>query len=494
MPKIETTAEYDRSSRRLALGAVASGLVNIVKVGLQLLLLPLMARLLGPTEFGIYALALPTVSFVALLADGGLGATLAREPESRTLVWSSAFWFLLLSGLVLAVSASVFGLLLAHLVGQPRIAAMTATLSLSIILLVLAVPAGARLARRQHLAASALAELVANLAGAAAAIVFALRGFGAWSLVAQYLIIYTIRSAILNAAAFSLPGFEFSLDAVRTHLTSGGLLVMARLIDYGARAGESVLVQRFFGTPALGGYTFANQISKFSGEAIGNVTWAALYVQALTGNQPAIAEIHRKLCRLISVILFPVTFLAAVAAPELNAFLLGPKWAELTPLLQVLLPSAAFLTIANQITAILLAINRFEIAFWCAAGLNAGRLLAVLLGAWVGITGVAYGIGLVTLLYLTALLFFADQPTGCRPMALLRGLAGPFISSLAGAAGCYLCLRLYSTGVGSTIIALVGGTVIFIGFMLLLDRQGLIEDWKTARRVMAEQKIAYEQG
>jgi ethanolamine transporter EutH len=87
-------ASHSGGGRKLAFGAIASGAVNLIKVGLQLLLLPIMARLLGPEEFGIYALVLPTISFVTLLADGGLGATLAREPESSSLVWSSAFCFL----------------------------------------------------------------------------------------------------------------------------------------------------------------------------------------------------------------------------------------------------------------------------------------------------------------------------------------------------------------------------------------------------------------
>ena len=139
------------SARKLAMGAVASGTVSVVKIGLQLLLLPVMARLLGPDEFGIYALALPTISFVTLLADGGMGATLAREPETSSLVWSSAFWFLLFTGLVLAMAASAFGLGLSYVVHQPRIAPMIAMLSLSLVLLVLSVPAGARLTRRRNL-------------------------------------------------------------------------------------------------------------------------------------------------------------------------------------------------------------------------------------------------------------------------------------------------------------------------------------------------------
>src|SRR6266403_3723120 len=123
------------SSRKLAFGAAASGTVSLIKVGLQLLLLPVMARLLGPGEFGIYALALPTVSFVALLADGGFGATLAREPESSSLVWSSAFWMLLLTGCVLTLGSSAFGLFLGYAAQQPRVPGLIAGLSLSLIFL-----------------------------------------------------------------------------------------------------------------------------------------------------------------------------------------------------------------------------------------------------------------------------------------------------------------------------------------------------------------------
>jgi O-antigen/teichoic acid export membrane protein len=494
MSKSEMTGEPVTSSRRLALGALASGLVNIFKVGLQLVLLPVMARLLGPSEFGVYALALPTVSLVGLLADGGLGATLAREPESRSLVWSSAFWFLFLTGIVLALGTSAFGIFMGHMVAQPRVASMIAVLSLSIVFLVLAVPPNARLARRKNLGFGAAAELAANLSGAAVAIILGLKGAGAWSLVAQYLTVYAVRAVILNLAAFSLPTFEFSFDVVRTHLASGGLIVVSRLVDYSSRVGESVLVDRIFGTPILGSYTFANQISKFAGETVSNVAWATMYVQALTSDRRSASEIHRKLCRLVSAILFPTTFLAAAAAPELVTSLLGPKWVELSPLLRILLPIAAFSTVANLVTAVLLAINRFEVAFWCAVGLSLGRLLAVFAGVWIGLLGAVYGVAFVTLLYIAALLFYAEPLTGCHPVAMLRGLVGPTISSLAAAASCLLLLHLSETGLGSTIASLAIGAGVFAGCMLVIDRKGLTEDWETVRRIMAGPNTNYEQG
>jgi O-antigen/teichoic acid export membrane protein len=478
------------SSRKLAFGAIASGTVNVIKAGLQLLLLPIMARLLGPDEFGIYALALPTVSFVALLADGGLGATLAREPETSSLVWSSAFWFLLFAGVSLALGASAFGVFLAHLVQQPRVSPMVALLSLSLVFLVLSVPAGARLTRRINLGVGAAADLAANLTGAIVAVVLAFNGAGAWSLVAQYLSTYATRAIVLNFSAFEMPKFAFSMSAIHPHMASGGLLIGTRLSEYLGRVGENVLIDRLFGTALLGSFTFANQISRFATETVGNVSWAALYVQALTSDRANVVDIHRRLCRMLAGILFPATFLAAAVAPELTDMLLGPKWLELAVMLRILLPVSALSIIAVQVGPILLAIDRFEIFFWCAVGLGVGRVIAVCAGVWIGLPGVIFGMAGVTLLHFAALIILSAPSTGCRISPMLRGMVGPAISSLVAAGVCLLMLELVSPNPGSTLISLAIGLAAFTVSMFLIDRRGLTEDWDIVRRIMTARGAA----
>jgi len=144
--------------------------------------------------------------------------------------------------------ATLFGMVLAHVVQQPRVAPMIALLSLSLVFLVLSVPAGARLTRRRHLGIGAAIELAANLAGAAVAVTLAMKGAGAWSLVAQFLSTYAIRAIALNITAFKMPAFEFSLSAIRPHMASGGLLVGTRICEYLGRVGENVkgLVEAVF--------------------------------------------------------------------------------------------------------------------------------------------------------------------------------------------------------------------------------------------------------
>jgi O-antigen/teichoic acid export membrane protein len=473
------------SDRKFALAAIASGAVNVIKVGLQLLLLPVMARLLGPGEFGIYALALPTVSFVALLADGGLGATLAREPESSSLVWSSAFWVLLLTGCILVLGSSAFGVFLGYVAQQPRVPAMIALLSLSLIFLVLSVPPAARLNRRKNLAVGAVAELAANLIGAATAVILAIKGAGAWSLVAQYLATYFVRALVLNIAAFHMPRFEFNIRAIKPHIISGGLLVGSRLCEYAGRATENIGVDRMFGTALLGSYTFANQISKFAGEAVGNVVWGTLYVQALTSDRAKVVELHRQLCRLLAAILFPASALAAAAAPELVDLLLGPKWVDLTFLLRVLLPAWALTVIATQIGAVLLANGHFVIQFWCAAGQSLGRVLVVFAAPWIGLAGTMYGLGGVSLLYSAAILLFSRASTGCALLPLLRGMVGPGISSVFAAVVCLLAIRAYPPSPALTLLSVAVGIITFLVSMLIIDRRSLIEDWQAVRRLAA---------
>jgi PST family polysaccharide transporter len=281
-----------------------------------------------------------------------------------------------------------------------------------------------------------------------------------------------------------MPRFEFSIRAIKPHIVSGGLLVGSRLCEYAGRVTENIGVDRMFGTAFLGSYTFANQISKFAGEAVGNVVWGALYVQALTSEKTKVVELHRQLSRLLAAILFPASALAAAASPELVDLLLGPKWVDLAFLIRVLLPAWTLTVIATQIGAVLLANGHFVIQFWCAAGQSLGRVLVVFAAPWIGLAGTMYGILGVSLVYSAAILWFSRESTGCALLPLLRGMVGPGISSIAAAATCLLMIDAYPPSTALTLLSLAVGMITFLVSMLIIDRKGLTDDWQTVRRLL----------
>ena len=103
----------------------------ICKIGVQLTMLPLMAHLLGPAEFGLYALALPTVAFCMILADGGLTASLARESTESTLIWSTGFWVTMVIGAALSLMIVGWGEALAVLSHAPGVRRLLDILALA---------------------------------------------------------------------------------------------------------------------------------------------------------------------------------------------------------------------------------------------------------------------------------------------------------------------------------------------------------------------------
>ena len=474
---------------RLAVNAVAGGAANFLKIGIQLVMLPLMAHLLGPTEFGLYALALPTVAFFMALADGGLGASLARESESATVVWSTAFWLLLAVGVALAAIVSGWGVVLAILAHEPAVSGLMSFLSPSFILITAAVLPSARLTRQGRLVVFAGADLSSAIVGAVVAVTLAAAGWGAKSLAAQYVTSYLVRAVILNAVAFVRPTLEFKLSSLRHHLSTGSSLLASRLSDFAGRLMENLFYGRSFGAAALGLYTFANQAPRFVCEAASGPIWGALYAHALREDEERVAALHVKLVRLLASVVFPVAFLLSATAPEIFSFILGSKWNAASTLLRILIPFYALHVVAAQSGAIFLAKGRGWLLFWLTFILTAARVCAVFLGPLVGQIGVAYGIGVAEALYAVLMFGAPSWNKGSSPAPMLKGLVAPILSGALAAVYCYWVVHLRAPSPASVALGVIGGTCAYLALMLLLQRKALLNDLDVIRRMLLRARV-----
>jgi O-antigen/teichoic acid export membrane protein len=482
MERVES-ADARPSGRLLARGAGALGMVGVIKMGLQAVTLPIMAHLLGPSEIGVYALAIPVVAFVTMLADGGLGISLAREPETSR-VWSTAFWVLLLTGIVLGLLLSLAGLAEGYITRQPRVPGIMSALSVTVVLLTVSAPSLARLDRQGRIAVGAFADLAGNLVGAALGVALAFHGAGAWSMVAQYLTLFFVRAAIINAVAFTKPKFEFQPRLLLTHISTGGLVVGTRMADYFGRMVENLLVGQGLGTASLGRYSIANQITRYLSDMVGNPLWMTLYIRALRADRQETAGLQLQFSRILGAVLFPIAAFAMASAPRLVPVLLGSKWVTAIPLIQILLPAYVVSGIASLSGAPLLAMGRYELQFYGQAGLSGGRVLAVCLGPWIGLTGIAYGVSVVTAIYALTMLVLPATVTGCRPLPALRNLLDPFVASLVLGLVCWLILRQAPPSFLRVGLASVLGAVAYFSVCLVIGRARLMQDFRLLKQLL----------
>jgi len=480
-------------NRLLAWGTMTSAIVSFVKVGLQLLFVSLMARLVGPADYGLFALVAPVVTFVLLIAEGGFGISLARESEDNEEVWSTATYFLLGLGVVLGLLLVVWSFIQAPLINQPQLRPMMLALSITPVLLAVTVPAAARLTRQGRLGISSIVDLIAVLFGMAAAVAFALSGGGAWSLVTQPLVYWSIKAVLINVASPSFPKPRFITKHLQPHFRIGALILSGKFLDTGGRTIETSLISRFMGNEVLGAITFAGQMPRFLTESLGNSLWGLLYAYALHNNDAAgLIRTYRLTLRLFALTVLPCVILISVMVKPLINELLGPRWDTAIFMLKILLVSHAMNSLGGIGSSILYARGLAHIPFRISVESVTLRVVVVAIGCWAGMEWMACGLGAVDV-YLGArgigsLSKVMDRPFRIAMSAvampcLLGGLSGLFCWQLARLdfAGAWL------PAFAATALYMAISFVVFCCLLALFERRRLVEDFTTIYRLLRKQ-------
>lgn len=470
--------------RQMAVNIVAGGGGNIIKVALQLILLPLMARLLGPAEFGIYGLALPTVGFFMILADAGLAVSLAREKDYNPTLWSTAFWLMLGVGIVLAAVVVGWGVVLARISGEPKILPVMATLSLSLLFLTGSVLPTARLMQQGRLVTLSVADVISALAGSIVAVALAWEGAGAMSLALQSVTVFLTRAVILNANAFVRPSFTFKLAEMKDHISTGTSIIASRLADFSGRLAENLIYGRAYGVAALGTFTFANQVPRFLGESVSNPIWAALYTHAVRDEAAGISNAHAKLIYILALILAPATFILCAATPLLISLLLGPKWQDAAMLLQVLTPFYIMNVLASLSGAILTARGRSWALFWITIVLVVGRIAAIAIGVEISPLAVALSIGVAHMAFCALMLGVPGRLGLIEIRRVARSLVGPIAAAMLAGGLCWWILGMLPATLLSACLAIAASALAYGLLVLLFDGSRVIAEGAAIRRLL----------
>src|SRR5215831_10488714 len=173
------------AERKAVIGTVSMAAGNLVKLGLQFVYLPVLARLLDPASFGIVALAAPFILLANMVSDAGLGNALIRHGSPSRELESTVFWPSILLGLVLAALVSVAAWPLGNLLSQPKLAAIMIAFSAVIPVGGALSVVNARISRMQRFSLFAIGDLAATVVSYCVAIVAAFEGMGPWSLIVQ---------------------------------------------------------------------------------------------------------------------------------------------------------------------------------------------------------------------------------------------------------------------------------------------------------------------
>jgi O-antigen/teichoic acid export membrane protein len=304
-------------------------------------------RLLSPSDYGLFAMTSVILVFMNFLNGHGLASSLIQSEQVDQMRIRQAFGMLILLNGSLAAIQYLVAPLAAIYYREPQVAEMLRWQSLIYLSTPFLVLSEASVSRNLEFRKPAVINLTTALLGAVLSFTFAWNGFGVWTLVWTPIILFWSRAVMLVIATrfYYWPSFNFKGTgsmlgfAVTVLLTQGFWIVQSQ--------SDLFIAGRAFNIHELGLYAealFLTQI--FAAKFVPPLNEVAFPAYSRLQHDPsAMAYAFLKAMRLIMLIACPLYFGLSVTAGPVVATLMGPKWLEAIPLIQILALAMPFMTL-----------------------------------------------------------------------------------------------------------------------------------------------------
>lgn len=411
---------------------------------------------LSPEDFGIVALAAVFVEFLTILACFGQMELVQQRSSPNMRTASTSFWLCQGLGLLATVGLVLAAPLLAAWMRTPKLDTYLLLLSPAILLTTLGQVHEGLIRREMRYRPLAARNVAATIVSGLAAVATVAFGRTELALVAQKLGYVVTMTAALWIFLPWRPQFRVSIPVARWLLPRGFHIMSANASSQQNARIVDFIVGLMLGTYWLGQLKIAWRLFDFIGQiAIVPFSNVALSLFAITSSSPQrLARAFVEMVKVMALVSCPVFLGLAALAPDLTRFVLGPKWADATILIQLLalLPLAA---VMNSLSGPLL--------------IAAGR------------TGQMLMLGL-TQNMLTALIALATAPFGAAAVMIGHGLRAYLLSAIA------LHRIVRSTAVTvSEVLAVVAPPAlasVLMGLAVIAAREWLVADLAPGLRLL----------
>jgi PST family polysaccharide transporter len=307
---------------------------NVVTFGGYVVL----ARLLPPRDFGLFAFASVFTVLLQTFTDQGIPDAVVQRAKLAKAHLDTAFGFNLAVSLVLAGGLWIGAPLVASLVHEPRLCGVLRYLVWMLPVSALGGIHQALLKRRMEYRAIGIQNFISTVAGTAAGVLLAWNGWGIWCLVGQQLASAACLTLVAWAATRWIPGIEWRLAELRElgrfsiHINGGALL------DFINRRSDDFLIGIFLGATALGYYSLAYKLlltfTRLISSPVNSVAFSAF--SRLQHEPEERCRLFTRLAQLVAAVAFPAFLGLAAVAPDLIRVGFGASWEPSVPVLQIL--------------------------------------------------------------------------------------------------------------------------------------------------------------
>jgi O-antigen/teichoic acid export membrane protein len=434
----------------------------------------LLARLLMPADYGLFAIALSVLAMLELLQEFGLGTAIVQRQGLTAAQINAVFWIMAATSLLL--TAATFGAAgpISHFYAEPRLVWTLRILSLTFLLNSVGTVPYNLLTKAIDLRHRSLAEALGTAASALTALGLAWMGYGVWALVWGHL----ARALVLNTAmaffAGWYPGRDVSFLGMRSIMAFGLRIAATHVVGTFSPATTTFILARLLGATSVGLFAMAQGLAE-GPHRISTAIISQLSLPVFSKVQKETAVLgnyYLKISKYLAAVSLPIQVGLVLVAADLIPLVLSSTW-ELTIIpFQIFCLEGVIVNLTLTSSPLLVARGRPEVLLRASIISLTGLTLAAAVGAPFGLVGVAVA-RLIIMGPLRMTIFLPGlRELGMPSKVFVLNALPPVAATAVMAAVVLLVQHSLAPPLGHSarlILAVVAGSVSYLPAILLVD-------------------------
>jgi PST family polysaccharide transporter len=351
-----------RAAERTAMAAIWLVGGRVLARGIDLISLLILARLLGPAEFGTIAVAMVLIYVVEALLEMPVSGALVRLPEVTKSLLDTAFTLSLLRGIAIAGSLLLLAYPYAMFNRDLNLVPLICALGFAPAIRGMGSPTMVKYVRAIDFRREFLQDVLGKVATLVVSVSVAYMTRNYWAIAAG-----TIAAPIVITAS------SYIMAPYRPHLTLREWPVFASLIRwnfFGQLLGainwqiDRFLLGRFVPRDVLGRFSVSNDLASIPYQALIVPILRPLLggLSALPDDPVRLGGAYNKAAAAVILVGAPVLVGMAALSEPIVRLALGPKWEEAPPLLALLALCSVITLIVAPFNSLTFRLGKFHIS------------------------------------------------------------------------------------------------------------------------------------
>jgi PST family polysaccharide transporter len=414
----------------MATGAIWMVLFKFVEKGLGLASMLVLARLLTPDDFGIVAMAGTFIGMAAMFTAVGLDLAIIQSSEATADHYSTGWTLNVLIGAFIFALMLVCAQPIARFFGHDELVWIVGVLALGPLISGLENTGVVAFRRELNFRREFIYQISAKFAAFTIVVPLAFLWRSHWVLVTGAL----LSRAISVALSYLMHPFRPRFTLVKFHemFHFSRWVLLNNVVAFFKERSTDFFVGRQLGPSALGVYNLSYELANLpTTEISAPINRALLPGFARLDSVVNVASAYANAIGILALVALPAAAGVYAVADYLVPVVLGAKWLQATPLLQVLAFNGAVLLFHSSICAVLIGRGLPSIV----AATN-GAYVVIMVGllslmtARYGVLGATYAVLATSVLATPVYLYQMQRWLRIGPMVFVRAVARPLIASV----------------------------------------------------------------